>query len=126
MWRAMCVVACVALMGCGPSLSVTRMKVAPAKPANCELKFVEVDMATITVKKEWTILGYVTLGESGVQDPFSERYRALVRPKACEMGGEAVALGLASAQAGMMASGSGVMYAVLKPYEEATGEASKF
>jgi hypothetical protein len=41
-----------------------------------------------------------------VQDPFAQRYRKIVRPRACAMGGEAVAIVLSSTSQGLTTSGT--------------------
>ena len=128
MRHALLALAALALLlsACGPSVSVMTMRPSAARESGCSLDFVEVDMTRVEVDKEWTLLGYVTLSETGVQDPFSERYRAIVRPKACQLGGTAVALGMSSASQGMMGAGSGTVYAVLKPYAEPSSETTSF
>ena len=115
-----------ALTACGPSVSVMTMKPMTARPADCPLEYVDVAFERITVDKEWTLVGYVTLSETGVQDPFAERYRAIVRPKACELGGTAVTMAMSTASQAAMGSGSGTVYAVLVPYTEPSGEKTTF
>ncbi len=116
----------LAASACGPNISVTRMQAAPSRSADCDLEFVQIDMARVTVDKEWTIVGYVNLSETGVQDPLSGRYRKIVRPEACALGGKAVAIGLSSSNQGAMGAGSGTIYAVLVPYTEPSNETSSF
>ena len=115
-----------ALSACGPSVSITRTKPMTARPADCPLEYVDVAFERITVDKEWTLVGYVTLSETGVQDPFAERYRAIVRPKACELGGTAVTMAMSTSNQATMGSGSGTIYAVLVPYTEPSGEKTEF
>jgi hypothetical protein len=56
----------------------------------------------------------VMLFETGVQDPRQEKYREAVRPRACAMGGEAVAILQQSTSTGAVGSGSAVDYAVVR------------
>lgn len=103
------------LAGCGPSTSVTTMKTMPARADDCSLKFVDIDFSRLNVDKEWTVVGYVTIGDDAEgEDPLSGKYRDLVRPRACELGGEAVTLATGAANQ----YGSATNYAVLIPYEE--------
>ncbi len=116
----------LALGACGPSVNVTRMQAMPARGADCELEFVQIDLSQITLEKQWTIVGYVNVSDTGEQDPLSEDNRKIVRSKACELGGEAVAIGLSSSSQSAMGGGSGTMYAVLVPYTEPSSEKSSF
>jgi hypothetical protein len=68
----------------------------------------------------WEILGYINISEKHVENPFSEKYRALVRPRACNMGGEAIAIMQAASRESPSASGSGTTWAVLR-YRRAPG-----
>lgn len=63
---------------------------------------------------EWEMLGQVVLQEEGVQNPFDERYRAIVRPRACGMGGEAVTILLSATSQGIATSGSATNYGILR------------
>jgi|GEM_PF-2428655 len=108
----------------GPSVSsVMRMKMADARPADCSLQLVQVDMARLTLDKQYDLLGYVMLGETGVHDPLSAEYRDAVRPKACAMGGTAVALAMSGQNTAMLSTGSGTLFAILRPYTEPSAAA---
>jgi hypothetical protein len=69
------------------------MVAAPPRPENCDLQFLELTLEQtlpMSPAYEYEVLGHIVLGETGVQDPLQEKYRAIVRPRACSMGGEAV------------------------------------
>lgn len=104
------------LAGCGPNISEMRMASAPPRPDNCELQFLQLkieDLAPMVGTYEQ--LGSVMLFETGVQDPFQQKYRDIVRPRACAMGGEGVTiLNQATSQGAMGMSGSAVNYAVVR------------
>jgi len=101
---------------CGPQISEVRSVNYPAREASCSLEFVQIDkMAAYTLYTDgkWQVIGQIILSEGGIVDPLSERYRAIVRPRACAMGGEAVALLTAGTNETATSSGSMTSYAVL-------------
>jgi hypothetical protein len=105
------------VVGCGPSVSEMRMVGVPPKPAGCPLEFLQLSMEQISPASpsySYEVIGHVMVFESGVQDPFQEKYRALVRERACTMGGEAVAIVQQATNSTMMASGTGIDYAVVR------------
>ncbi len=95
--------------GCGgagaPAVGEVRMVVLPARPANCELELVSIqpdDMAPghrFGGGGQYQMIGAITLGLTQGTDVMSEPIRALIRPRACAMGGEVVSL-LATGDAG--------------------------
>jgi hypothetical protein len=102
------------LAGC-TTVQVSRMKVVPPREQDCELEFIKEDITEFMNSGKWELVGTVGLGEIGNVDPFSERYRAIVREKACGIGGEAVALMSSNASAaGPFSSGTGTGFAVLR------------
>jgi len=108
---------------CGPKagISEVRMANAPSRDATCALELVEVDITAVTFNQQWEVLGYVTLADYSVQDPSARENRELVRPRACAMGGTAVANAIGATntnQVGQQASG--VSYMVLRPKTFAT------
>jgi len=58
--------------GCGPAISETRMAYYPPREESCELDLVRMDMHEMAPGGRWEVVGYVTLQERGVADPFSE------------------------------------------------------
>jgi len=107
----------VTLAACATKLSVfeTRMIAAAPRPSNCALAFVSVDMSTPSATA-WETLGWIQFSDVGVQDPMAEENRALVRPRACAMGGTAVTLGASSVGQGVRpGETSSIVYAVLRP-----------
>ncbi len=104
------------LAACGPSVSEARLVVAPSRPHDCKLVFLELEMKDVVPGGPWEILGHVALGESGEQDPLSPEYREEVRPRACRMGGEAVAILMTATSSGSVLSrgGTSVDYVVVR------------
>ncbi|MFT3774870.1 MAG: hypothetical protein QM820_56705 [Minicystis sp.] len=101
--------------GCGPNVMEMRMAAAPPRPDNCELQFLQLkveDLAPMVGTYEQ--LGSVVLMERGVQDPFQDKYKAIVRPRACAMGGEGVTILQQATTQSMMGGGSAVNYAVVR------------
>jgi hypothetical protein len=78
-------------IGCGgPAIrSVFVMAPAPPRPDNCPLQLVSVDQTK--VNETWQMLGTVAVDGKDL-DPGSAEVRALVRPRACAMGGTSISL----------------------------------
>lgn len=78
--------------------------------------FVKVDMADVSSQGgTWEMIGQIVLRWLGEQDPFAEEARAIVRPRACVMGGEAVGLMLHAASHGVLSSaGTAINHGVLR------------
>ena len=92
------------------------MTFAPARAANCDLQLVQADGTSVDFNQRWDLLGYVSLQNNGLLDPAAPENRALVRPRACAMGGMAVAVAMSSsAQNVFGARGSALVYMVLRP-----------
>ena len=70
-------------------------------------------MDLLSQNSAWQLIGNVMLGDSGTQDPFSDRNKAIVRQRACNMGGEAVAIMMSATSEGLVNNGS-INYAILK------------
>ncbi len=106
------------LAACGPKAGIneTRMVPAPPREPSCGLELVQVDVTQPSFNATWDVLGYVTLLDRGTQDPADPGNRALVRPRACTMGGTAVAVAMNSASTNKLGqTGSGLVYMVLRP-----------
>ena len=103
------------LAGCGPSVSEVRMANYPPREDNCVLEFVKADMGQLSSNEgPWELIGQIVLQEEGTQDPFAEEYRAIVRPRACAMGGEAVTIVMNATSEGLVSSGTAISYGVLR------------
>jgi hypothetical protein len=114
------------LAACGPVVMESRMKSAPPRAEDCALELVEADMMELSpLGTKWDYLGTVSVSKVGSIDPTDARIRALIRPKACGLGGTAVALLQSMNAAGMMGSGSGLSFAVLRP-KSAPSTSSRF
>lgn len=102
-------------LGCGPQVSEVRMASYPPKDPDCKLEFVKADMQELSSNQgPWELVGQIVLQQEGKQDPFAEEYRAIVRPRACGMGGDAVAIVLNATSEGLVSSGTAVSYGVLR------------
>ncbi len=102
---------CGGALSSGPNVSETRMVQAPPLPPTCQLQLVSVDITQISFNQTWEVLGYVTLMTDAAQDPSAESNKALVRPRACAMGGTAIAIAMNAGNA----AGSGLVYMVMHP-----------
>jgi hypothetical protein len=115
------------LAGCGPNVSEVRTVTAPPRESNCSLQFIKINMNELSAGTgEWEILGQIVLQEEGVRDPFAERYRAIVRPRACAMGGEAVAIVMSATSQGLTTSGTATSYGVLRKRTDASAKPTTF
>ncbi|MEO8845267.1 MAG: hypothetical protein ABI591_02090 [Kofleriaceae bacterium] len=111
------IVVVLVLAGCGKAgISETRMISGTPRGATCNLDLVQVDITQISFNSTWDVLGYVTLLDKGTQDPAAPENREIVRPRACNMGGTAVAVAInGMSQNNLGRSGSGLVYMVLRP-----------
>jgi hypothetical protein len=107
----MLLAACGGALAGGPDVSETRMVQAPPLPVDCTLQLVSVDITQVSFNQTWEVLGYVTLLNAGAQDPSAEPNKAMVRPRACAMGGTAIAVAMSAGNAG----GNGLVYMVMHP-----------
>lgn len=96
-------------LGCGPSVSEARLTMAPPRPSDCKLAFLQLQMTDLAPGGAWEILGHVTMSERGEQDPLSPEYREEVRPRACRMGGDGVGILLAATSEGSALSRGATM-----------------
>lgn len=92
------------------------MMPAEARPANCELQFVQASMMDLSPMGKYDILGYVNVSELAVPDPLAEENRREVRPRACELGGSYVAIMISATNLNPYGIGKagGTVYAVLR------------
>jgi hypothetical protein len=134
MWRSAFPLALLALVtGCGPSLVESIRISAPPRPADCQLEFLQLkveefmipDMRAMAAPalsglmpkpSTYELVGTISLGDAGVQNPFEQRYKDLVRPRACNMGGEGVTImAQSTAQGSLGAFGStAITYAIVR------------
>lgn len=119
MKRLVLLASCLLAVSCAAEMvRVNQMKMAPAREPDCKLELVEADMMELSpMGTKWDFLGTVSIGANDRVDPMSEATRAMIRPKACKMGGTAVALMQSSAATTNLSPGtsSGVTFAVLRP-----------
>jgi len=114
-------------VACGPAINETRMQSYPSRGETCELEFVKLDMNDLSSPQgTWQLIGYVTIGGLGTRDPFSEDNRAIVRPRACGMGGEGVAIVINSATSAPLTSTSSISYGILRHRTAESAEPKKF
>ena len=116
----------VLVSACGPRITEIRSVPTPSRPEGCQLEFVKLDMMDLLSQNgAWQLIGNVILGDSGAQDPFSDRNRAIVRPRACNMGGEAVAIIMSATSEGLV-NDTSINYAILKHRSSAAEQPKTF
>jgi hypothetical protein len=119
----------LALNACGPSVGEARMIAAPARPENCSLDFLKLDIKDVAPGGRYELLGHVVLSQTGVRDPLDPKYRAEVRPRACAMGGEGVAILMTgtSVPGAFDSGGTTIDYAIVRKHRaEAPAPPQKF
>ncbi|MBL9103013.1 MAG: hypothetical protein JNL82_18860 [Myxococcales bacterium] len=96
----------------------------PGRPSGGELEFRSFTMDELAPGSgSHEVIGHVVLYETGIQDPFQEKYREIVRPRACAMGGEGVTILNSATNATVMGSGSSTDYAVVRKRVDPSGSA---
>jgi len=101
-------------IGCGPDIKERRLGFYPSREPRCSLEFVQADMRMMGPSGPWEVVGYISISEKHISDPFSEKYRAIVRPRACRMGGEAVTIMQAASRESGHGSTTGTTWGVLR------------
>jgi hypothetical protein len=110
------------LSACAETVSVNRQMVVAALPPDCPLDLVQADMMDLSpLSTKWDFLGTVSVAANHGLNPADEEYRALIRPKACELGGTSVALTLSNSTAAPLGEGGALVYAVLRPNSAPAG-----
>jgi hypothetical protein len=83
---------------CGPAaetVTAVRMMYAPGNPDACPIEVVNVNPALLgPMNTDYDLLGNLAVRSSTATnpDPFNPERLALIRPKACSLGGDSVAL----------------------------------
>jgi len=110
----------VIVLGCGPSITETRMGFAPPRPENCDIKVINLSQGALAysmgagmpgIETDHQSLGSINLSGANGAEPFDEANLAAIRPHVCKMGGDEVAVMMTANGGG--SSGS-VVYSVLK------------
>ena len=102
MYISVLAMAGVAVAACGgpprPAVGEVRTVMMPPRPADCALEIIAVDAedmmpgARFGAGGQYQMIGVVSVGLPRGTDVLAEEVRALVRPRACAMGGEVVSL----------------------------------
>lgn len=117
------------LLGCGPKSDIveTTMVHAPARAPDCRLELVQADPTSMAFNQRWEVLGYISLGDRGRQDPTSAENRAIVRPRACAMGGTSIAVALSATSTNVYGSeNTSLMYMVMRKKPTGPARATAF
>jgi hypothetical protein len=106
--------AVIVLAGCGEAqlISHTQLVYAPARAPTCSLELLQGGTGAT-----WQLLGYVVLYDRALQDPTTHDNLALIRPRACELGGTAVSVATSYVHTDEDGDryGSTIEYLVLRP-----------
>jgi hypothetical protein len=73
---------------CGPVVSQVSSAPSPPKPGNCALQYLKAAPADGAFR----FIGQVIVQDEHPDDAFSKERRALLQPRACRLGGDAVAV----------------------------------
>ena len=95
--RAAALVLTLFASACGPNIILQRTGYAPPKADTCNVVVVTKSSTELmgevqAPSSKFTMLGTITLSDSGSRDPFSEDSMEIVRPRVCKLGGDAVGL----------------------------------
>lgn len=110
----LCALMC--LSACAPNVSVGRFAHRPARTNGCKLDFIRDNVQSITLQNKLQMIGTVTIQDDGIVDPLAPKYRDIVRPQACALGGTAVGLLVSHTNEEPLAiDSSSMVYAVFAP-----------
>jgi hypothetical protein len=102
------------LAGCGPRASEARLAFYPPREQGCSLEMVKVTLAETMEGGPWELIGHVYVSAQAKAEPFAAEYLALVRPRACAMGGEAFGILMAATNDAVIVAGSTTDYIVVR------------
>lgn len=105
--------ACV-VFACGPSIKEQRVVHLPPRDENCTVEVVQASPEDLALQGRYEVIGNITLRESGVRAPFDPEYLNKVRPHACAMGAEVLAVAPPTATSRGSQDGSTVAYSALR------------
>lgn len=102
------------LFACGPSIKEQRVVHLPPRAENCTVEVVQASAEDLALQGRYELIGNITVSESGVRAPFDPEYLNKVRPHACAMGAEVLAVAPATATNRGPQDGSTVAYSALR------------
>lgn len=79
----------VGATGCNAGITETVVAYVPPREGRCSLETMFMESVN---QAEWDVVGWITIDDPEGQYPLSPRYRKIVQPRACRMGGDAVAV----------------------------------
>ena len=112
------------VLGCGGGITESHFIYAVEKPKNCELALLQLSQKELATGSPYEILGQVTLPDGDPNNPFQKAYRDDVRPRACAMGGEGVAVPRTDEK--MDRRGAKLVYTVVRKPQPITTPPPKF
>lgn len=103
----------------GPTIAVARMAYFPSRGDQCQIKFIQTTPIEQSGQGPYHLVGSISLGEYGNNDPLSERYISIIRPKACAMGGDLITIAASAVTHGQTYLGTNrpstsIVYVVLR------------
>lgn len=90
----------------------------PPREQACSLDIVKVTLAETMEGGPWELVGHVYVSAQAQADPFSAEYMAVVRPRACAMGGEAFGILSATTNDTNLVAGSTTDYVVVRKRQQ--------
>jgi len=78
----------LACSACGPVVSEVSSAASPPKPGNCALQYLKAEPPDGAFR----FIGQIVVQDEHPDDAFSKKRRALLQPRACRLGGDAVAV----------------------------------
>jgi hypothetical protein len=105
--------------GCAPALQVTRLKHAPSKPENCELKFdYGSPMEAMKWMNSYDQVGAIGAGSLGkIPDEWTDKLKREIQPHACRLGADVVVMMAGSTFSGGGSNASFFLYRKLDAAE---------
>jgi len=100
------------LSACGPFVSEQRLAFNAPKPPTCAIEMVKTEITDLAPGGPWEHVGSIIIQYYKNLDPLSEKVLATVRPRACQMGGEAITIMQATS---IVNRGTAITYAVIIP-----------
>ena len=119
------------LSGCSAPVTESRWVFAPEKPKTCDLALLQPTQAELSSTARFEILGQITIANGDPNNPFDKKYRDEIPPRACAMGGEAVAIAIPGPRQGggparREPRGTKITYTIVRAPQPVSAPAPKF
>jgi hypothetical protein len=110
----------ILMSACAPHLTAVRQGLYPPREEGCKLTWVNVTPQELGLSSTWAMVGSLTFQGEGGDGGLSAEMRERAEKKACEFGGDALALAMEAVSHNAFGNGHALTLFVLKNKERAS------